>query len=243
LEPEDLMGIRIYSVSPPAQAIDIELSYVSGSPIPASGGQIDYDAEVWNNELLSATFDAWLDLTLPNSNVVTLINRELTMPGGAYILRSLSVSIPGTAPAGIYTLTGKVGQHPSIVWDQSSFDFEKSGALEGAFNPDMITVSGWFEPDDIVAANQLPDKFALKEAYPNPFNPTTTLGFDLPEASRVKLMVYDVAGRLVAEVVNGWRDAGVHEVTFDAAGLASGLYFYRIEAGDFVSVRKMVLVK
>jgi len=59
----------------------------------------------------------------------------------------------------------------------------------------------------------------------------------------VNLSVYDVSGRLVAELVNSMRDAGVHEVTFDASNLASGIYLYRIEAGDFSAVRKMVLMK
>ncbi len=88
-----------------------------------------------------------------------------------------------------------------------------------------------------------PEQFALKPNYPNPFNPTTKIRFDLPDAARVNLAVYDVSGRLVAEVVDGWRDAGSHEVTFDGSGLASGVYFYSIEAGDFSAVRKMVLVK
>jgi len=85
--------------------------------------------------------------------------------------------------------------------------------------------------------------FAVAQNYPNPFNPTTTINFALPEASHVKLVVYDLQGRMVAELVNGTRDAGVHEVTWDASDLASGLYFYRITAGDFNAVKKMMLVK
>jgi len=59
----------------------------------------------------------------------------------------------------------------------------------------------------------------------------------------VKLSVYDISGRQVSDLVNGWRDAGVHNITFDASTLASGMYFYRIEAGEFSDVKKMVLVK
>jgi hypothetical protein len=243
LEPEEFMGIRIYSVAPPGQDIDVELTYVAGSPVPPSGGQIDYTAEVWNNETYLVNFDAWLDLTLPNSNIITLVNRELAMPGGAYILRALYLTVPGAAPAGTYTLTGKVGDNPDVIWDQSSFDFEKTGALEGAFDPGMITISGWFEPDDIVQVNQIPEEFALNSAYPNPFNPTTRISYALPEAARVKLSVYDIGGRLVTELVDGWRGAGVHEVTFDATGMASGVYIYRIQAGENIVARKMILTK
>ena len=88
-----------------------------------------------------------------------------------------------------------------------------------------------------------PTAYSLQSPYPNPFNPTTTISFALPEASHVELTVYDLQGREVIELVNGVRDAGVHEATFEASDLASGIYFYRIEAGDFKTVRKMVLVK
>jgi hypothetical protein len=232
-----------YASAPSTNDIDIELTYIAGSPVPPTGGQVDYTAEIWNNETSLVNFDAWLDLTLPNSNVITLVNRELGMPGGAYILRALFLTVPGTAPAGTYTMTGKVGDNPGVIWDQSSFDFEKTAELDGAFDPAMITISGWFEPDDLVQAKEIPDKFALNGAYPNPFNPTTKISYALPEAARVTLSVYDISGRLVTELVDGWRDAGVHEVTFDATGLASGVYVYRIQAGDNIVAKKMILTK
>ncbi|HEX7343567.1 MAG TPA: T9SS type A sorting domain-containing protein, partial [bacterium] len=83
----------------------------------------------------------------------------------------------------------------------------------------------------------------VRGASPNPFNPTTTLSFELPQAGSVKLSVYNVTGREVATLVNGWRDAGNHEVTFDATGLASGLYVYQLTAGDFHAIGKMMLLK
>ncbi len=78
---------------------------------------------------------------------------------------------------------------------------------------------------------------------PNPFNPVTAISYQLSAFSFVNLSVYDVQGRQVAKLVNGWRDAGYHEVTFDASDLASGIYLYRIEAGEFTVARKMVLMK
>ena len=89
----------------------------------------------------------------------------------------------------------------------------------------------------------LPTVFGLFPAFPNPFNPSTTINFALPQASSVKLTVYNQQGSVVADLVNGWREAGYHEVTFDGAGLVSGIYFYRIEAGDFSAAKKMVLLK
>ena len=79
--------------------------------------------------------------------------------------------------------------------------------------------------------------------FPNPFNPSTVLSYLLQDASYVNLTVYDNTGRQVAELVDDWRDAGVYELTFDASSLPSGIYFARIEAGNFTAARKLVLVK
>jgi len=92
-------------------------------------------------------------------------------------------------------------------------------------------------------AGALPSSFALHPAHPNPFNPRTVLSYQLPVASQVALRVYDTAGRLVQTLVNGRRDAGSHEVMFDASHLPSGIYFYRLEAGTFRAAQKLVLLK
>ncbi len=91
--------------------------------------------------------------------------------------------------------------------------------------------------------NTVPATFSLEAPYPNPFNPITAISYQLPALSFVNLTVHDVSGRQVAELVNGWMGAGVHEVNFEASGLASGIYIYHIEAGDFIASGKMVLMK
>ncbi len=88
-----------------------------------------------------------------------------------------------------------------------------------------------------------PIAFSLSGAYPNPFNPTTAISYQLSALSFVNLTVYDVQGRMVAELVNGWRNAGVHEVIFNASGLASGIYLYQMITGDHTANGKMVLMK
>ena len=89
----------------------------------------------------------------------------------------------------------------------------------------------------------LPGKFALHAAYPNPFNPTTTIGFDLPVTATVKLVVFDLLGREVAVLENGRLAAGSYRHVYDASALASGVYFYRLEAGAFSQTQKLVLLK
>jgi hypothetical protein len=93
-----------------------------------------------------------------------------------------------------------------------------------------------------------PTEYYLYDIYPNPFNPTTTITFTLPVQSHVKLNVYDINGRLVGAVrepplQNQWFDAGTHNITFDGTGLASGIYFIRLTAGDFTQTQKLVLMK
>ncbi|MBD3165190.1 T9SS type A sorting domain-containing protein, partial [bacterium] len=94
-----------------------------------------------------------------------------------------------------------------------------------------------------VIVPEIPAEFALEQNYPNPFNPTTTIRFGLPEASDVSLVVYNVMGREVVRLMEGELSAGWHAVQFDASRLASGVYFYRLEAGSFNATRKMVLFK
>jgi hypothetical protein len=90
---------------------------------------------------------------------------------------------------------------------------------------------------------EIPSGFALEQNYPNPFNPTTTIRFKLPQASDVQLTVYNVLGQKVAVLVNNHLSAGTHIVQFNAKALASGLYFYRLKAGNFVMNKKMMLIK
>ena len=89
----------------------------------------------------------------------------------------------------------------------------------------------------------VPTTFALSQNYPNPFNPTTEIRFSLPAANHVSLKVYNVVGQEVATLINADAPAGYHTVQLDARDLASGLYIYKIEAGDFVQTKKMVLMK
>lgn len=94
-----------------------------------------------------------------------------------------------------------------------------------------------------VPGTPLPTRSSLDQNYPNPFNPTTTVSFAIPKDSHVTISLYNAAGQKVATLLDADRTAGEHKVTLDAAGLASGVYFYRLVAGDFVETRKMVIVK
>lgn len=86
-------------------------------------------------------------------------------------------------------------------------------------------------------------EYSLSQNYPNPFNPTTNIQFGLPEESRVKLSIFNISGSLITNLINRRMPAGFHTVAFDASELASGVYWYRIEAGKYSETRKMILLK
>jgi photosystem II stability/assembly factor-like uncharacterized protein len=98
---------------------------------------------------------------------------------------------------------------------------------------------------DAVAAldSSLPVRIELHQNFPNPFNPSTTIRYGLPERSHVSLAVYNMLGQAVTQLVNGEVDAGYHEVKFDGSYLPSGVYFYRLQAGRYVETRKLCLVR
>jgi hypothetical protein len=90
---------------------------------------------------------------------------------------------------------------------------------------------------------ELPKRFALEQNYPNPFNPNTNIKFQLPKKEFVTIKVFDVMGREVATLVNETKEAGYYSIEFNASNLASGMYIYKIEAGNFIDTKKMVLIK
>ncbi|MEK9136060.1 MAG: T9SS type A sorting domain-containing protein, partial [Bacteroidota bacterium] len=92
-------------------------------------------------------------------------------------------------------------------------------------------------------SENLPTVFRLQQNYPNPFNPTTTISYDVPVESYVKLTIYNELGQEITTVHEGVRSQGRYTTKFEANGLASGVYFYRLQAGGFVETRRMILAK
>ena len=96
---------------------------------------------------------------------------------------------------------------------------------------------------DVENETQMPTEFALLQNYPNPFNPSTTITYHLPKASNVELKVYDVLGNEIATLVNEVQSAGRYNVDFNATNISSGVYLYKIKAGEFIATRKFILIK
>ncbi len=157
-------------------------------------------------------------------------------------------SVTPEYPSGIYAYFVTINSNGS-----SAYPYAIGPQYNGIVVMENITTGGHvtvtepvtvYNPStDIAELNVIPDHFALQQNYPNPFNPTTTIRYQLPAAAHSSLKVFDVLGKEVVTVLDGFVEAGEHKVTIDASSLASGIYFYRFLTGRFTAVRKLILIR
>jgi hypothetical protein len=157
----------------------------------------------------------------------------LAVPAAAYqVTPQVIGSGGGTASGGDYQIAGTVGQ-------------AAVGVTAGA--SDVHEIGFWYQPCWILTGipdqGDIPTSFGLMQNSPNPFNPVTTLAYDLTSPARVSIKLYDVSGREVRTLVDGDVESGRHSVVLSAVGLPSGVYFCRMMAGNFTETRKMTLLK
>jgi len=244
-EPTSGSGVRIFSVGGEIPDVAVTLTpYGTPIQLPASGGMFDFNIAVSNNETSPQALDIWTDVTLPNSSMYgPIININVNVPASFTGDRDRDQMVPAGAPTGMYSYNAYVGVYPDMVYGSDSFPFEKLAAGDGMVVNEW-TNSGesfaeWMTETPVVT----PADFAVQAVYPNPFNPTTTLSYTLAANQKVSLAVYDISGRQVAQLVDGYRSAGLHQVTFDASGLASGVYIYQLIAGEQLATGKLMLLK
>ena len=130
--------------------------------------------------------------------------------------------------------------------EPQSYSFTDNNVANGRYTYRLkqIDFDGSFNNSkEIEVQINTPVEFSLSQNYPNPFNPATKINYSVPKDGYVKISVYNVIGQEVAELVNGMVKAGTHEVNFDASGLTSGIYFYKIEANGFSNIKKMTLLR
>lgn len=214
--------------------------------IPGNGGSFDFNFAGINNSLSAAPVDIWTMITLPDGTEYGPLIQVagFIMTYNVNVERDRTQAVPAGAPAGTYSYDAYFGDYPNEVWSESHFSFTKAAFSDGG--PD---VNGWesygesFIGEDHNTAPVVVSDYRLNEAYPNPFNPETTISFALPEVQFVTLAVYNISGQKVAELQNGMIESGLHSYVWNAAGNSSGVYFYHLNAGEFQSVKKMVLMK
>lgn len=136
------------------------------------------------------------------------------------------------------------GNGTTTLAQQYSYIDKNVSAGSYSYRLKQIDFDGTFTYSPVAEVEvSAPVNFELAQNYPNPFNPGTTIQFSLPKSSNVLLKVYNLLGQEVATLLDGFKEAGIHYINFDAANLNSGLYIYKIEAEGFTSTKKMTLIK
>jgi hypothetical protein len=179
---------------------------------------------------------AWMYLYDAQGYPVAYGEKELIQTAGGYQSFSIDLdfSYLSTEPA--------VGAYIYFVITLASGSELTDVAVGSSFLVDDLALDNVSALDD-PTADVVPLIFALDQNYPNPFNPSTKISFSLPTAERTLLTVYNSLGQAVMTVVNEDLPAGQHQVEFNAADLPSGLYYYKLVAGNYNSVKKMMLIK
>jgi Secretion system C-terminal sorting domain/Right handed beta helix region len=213
--------------------------------VPAEGGTLLYDVRTSNNTGESRILEAWLSIELPSgASLVPYDFQYVRIPPGV-TNTVFSLEIPPMAPEGSYVVTGMVGDYPVYVIESDLFTFHKEGTEPGFGSWEA---SGWnqYASDGhrSTSASFKPENPLVVSAYPNPFNPSTSISLSLLETSDLKVTVFNVTGQQVAVLANGKFSAGQHNLTFDASKLASGLYFVRATVpGQLDQTQKVMLVR
>jgi hypothetical protein len=205
----------------------------------------------WNESNFTILY-APTDLGLHNSalNEITLTwTDHSTVEEGYVIERKQS---PQTSFTVLDTLKGSGNEYADINVEQNqTYTYRikayKDSAVSEYSNEATLSAT------DVQEETRIPKEYSISQNYPNPFNPTTKLQFALPQSSLTKLIIYDILGREVATLVNEEKPAGIYTINFsaeggsasggDAGNLPSGVYFYRIQSGDFIQTKKMILMK
>ena len=139
-------------------------------------------------------------------------------------------------------LIDEVGVWSKALSDDEVADLYNSG--DGLpYSLGGLSKKSFSDGDYVYESNPVPTKYKLHTNYPNPFNPTTTIKYDLPEDTQVKLVIYNILGQKVATLVDGFKEAGYHQAIWQGNNLSSGLYFYQFQTKKFTQIKKMLLVK
>ena len=207
-------------------------------------------------------------LTIKADNPVINANPNISSANGYYPMTTVSVNggvaiglnILTLNSTGFYTFTPGIYRLGTLRWSYSvsthtdtlKFRIPPQQYPSSIFDSltQITYLTDWTKTDPpiittdaTITMTELPTEFALRDNYPNPFNPSTTIKYELPNASYVKIAIYDNLGREVQTLVNSNVDAGYHQVIWDATKFASGVYFYKMTAGDYNRTVKMILVK
>ena len=221
--------------------------YIAGRPYrfdnTAMSQNYDYMLSNWLNYSSVAVVS-------PNGGEVWVVgeSEDITWTGVNVSDVKIELSVDnGSNWTTIIESTPNTGSYPWTVTAQDSSDeclIRITNAADGTVfdvSDDVFTIDIISTVEEILSG--IPSEYDLAQNYPNPFNPTTTIQYSVPEESPVSIKIYDLTGSEVVSLVEGVKKAGTYRLTFNAENLASGIYFYHMRAGEFISVKKMSILK
>ncbi|MGQ9852800.1 MAG: T9SS type A sorting domain-containing protein, partial [Candidatus Oleimicrobiaceae bacterium] len=217
---------------------DIKPYNQAAHPLNATDHPIVAEIKAFCADSLQLYYDPHYELNFVNWNdAITASN-----PASAVLFAD---SADANNVMGLYTFNNNV-HTVFLTFDQLALNTGKAHyhwIPDEVSNPLIEALKYFGAPSSVQPSGTVPVDYALHQNYPNPFNPTTTVKFAVAKPGQVKVAVYNTLGQQVATLVDGYLQAGSYTTTWDASGMASGVYFYKIVAGDFTAVKKMTLLR
>jgi len=247
--------INLYTNDPDSVHVDLLVTMEIESPVTIeiipdnppvtvpTGGSFGFTGSLTNETNEHQTVDIWT-MAIDHNGVArgpfkTFNNVGLsphrTLSG------DFNQRVPNVAPLGDYLYVAYCGAYPSEVLDSSYFGFEVIPGPLAKADEEGWVLTGSFGSGH--SFTELPSDFALTRNYPNPFNANTTIHYQLPTTSSVKLEVYNLLGEKVGTLVDEEQEAGYKSVNWEASGYSSGIYFYKLSAGDKAFIKRMTLLR
>ncbi len=228
--------------------IDWEVySLLDGHATPIWGITKDIDDEPRNTGTPDIGADEFVFVPVELTSFTAMVNgKEILLSWStASELNNLGFEIQRSTEKVEFYTVGFVNGHGTTT-EQQNYSFKDKNLDNGKYyyRLKQVDFNGSYEYSDVVEVEwRAFNSYLLEQNYPNPFNPTTTIGFGIQDKSNVKITILNAIGEEVAVVLNEEREPGYHTVEFIASSLPSGVYFYRLQAGEFVSTKKMLLIK
>ncbi|MBD3168926.1 MAG: T9SS type A sorting domain-containing protein [candidate division Zixibacteria bacterium] len=221
---------------------DVVVTMVPNNPpvTVARGGYFTYTGILENTTDDYQLTDVWVMLGLPGGaqyGPVQQFNNVWLNPGQTITVNNVRQDVPVYAPLGTYDYISYCGDYPSSKIDSSSFEFTVTNNVGG--DADDWNLSGWDMPGDEI----VPEVTSLIGSYPNPFNARTNISFEIANAGDVKVEIYNMLGQKMETVLDEYRSAGRHDVSWDASSYSSGVYLYKLTAEGKAFTGRMTLVK
>ncbi|MBD3233615.1 MAG: T9SS type A sorting domain-containing protein [candidate division Zixibacteria bacterium] len=202
------------------------------------GGSFGLTGTVTNPNTESITTDVWVGVKYADDFYHLQTFPGINLDAGESLNAHFNQNVPGYAPAGNYQYVAYSGNYTEDeICDSASFEFTVTGSRLADGASEWILDGEWLGDEDI------PTGIELNGNYPNPFNAQTSINFSLPSSAQVSLEIYNLMGQKLQTLIDGYREAGQHTASWNAANYSSGIYLYKLQVGDQVYTLKMSLLK